>query len=261
MRGIFLAVALLLTASVQAAEVQTSAAVAEIFSRSGFKGTFVLYDIETQQLTGFDQQRANTRYIPASTFKIPSSLIGLSTGAVSNVDEVFIYDGKPAWIKAWAHDMTLREAFKLSNVLVYQQVARRIGLERMKAEVAKMDYGNGDIGTVVDDFWLEGPLKISAVEQTRFLARLALGQLPFPAEAQAQVRDIAKLEQGENWVLYGKTGWTGKLGWWVGWVEQDGKLYSFALNMDMPDIKDTPKRLSIGKDSLRALGLLQGESQ
>lgn len=50
----------------------------------------------------------------------------------------------------------------------------------MRANVSRLGYGNAEIGQVVDNFWLVGPLKISAMEQTRFLLRLAQ-ELPFPA--------------------------------------------------------------------------------
>ncbi|MNY61120.1 Beta-lactamase OXA-2 precursor [compost metagenome] len=84
--------------------------------------------------------------------------------------------------------------------------------------------------------------------------------MPFPPAIQAQVRDICRLEQGANWTLYGKTGWAtahdSNIGWWVGWLEQDDKLYSFALNIPMTDLRDAGKRIELGKASLRALGLL-----
>jgi len=139
----------------------------------------------------------------------------------------------------WAKiaNMGLREAIKVSNVPVYQELARRIGLERMRDNVARMGFGNGEIGTVVDNFWLDGPLKISAVEQTQFLARLARDELPFPKDAQAKVREIVHLEQGDGWTLYGKTGWVNVpnpgIGWWVGWVIKESHVYSFALNIDI----------------------------
>nr|WP_269461524.1 penicillin-binding transpeptidase domain-containing protein [Methylocaldum marinum] len=117
---------------------------------------------------------------------------------------------------------------------IYQELARRVGLERMRANVSKLGYGNGDIGATVDTFWLKGPLKISAVEQTRFLARLAQGKLPIREDIQESVREIVHLEQGDNWQLYGKTGWENApgrdVGWWVGWVQKDDRVYTFALN-------------------------------
>lgn len=256
-----LILAALFTTSVQALEFKSSPAVAGIFAAAKVKGTFVLYDVSAATFTGVEAERAATRYYPASTFKIPNSLIGLASGAVSSVDEVLPYGGQPQFIKSWEQDMGLREAIKISNLAVYKELARRIGLARMQAGVRALGYGNGEVGTRVDTFWLDGPLQISAVEQARFLAALAQGQLPFPAEAQASVREITELEKGPGWTLYGKTGWntryTPGLGWWVGWVEQGGKVYSFALNIDMPNgMADAPKRVAVGKASLKALGLL-----
>lgn len=260
MKRIFCVALLLLSGQIRALDWRDSPAVSAEFERAAIQGTFVLNEIGSEQLVGHNRQRAETRYIPASTFKIANSLIGLATGAVSSVDEVFPYDGKPRFLKAWEQDMSLREAIKVSNLPVYRELARRIGLQRMRRQVAALGYGNGQVGSEVDAFWLKGPLTISAVEQTRFLTRLAQDQLPFPPATQAQVREISRLEQGANWTLYGKTGWATAqapgIGWWVGWLEQDGKMYSFALNIPMANVRDASKRIELGKASLRALGLL-----
>lgn len=156
--------------------------------------------------------------------------------------------------------MGLREAIQVSNVAVYQELARRIGLERMRDSVAKMGFGNGQIGSVVDNFWLVGPLKISAVEQTQFLARLVQDKLPFPKDAQAAVREMVLMERGHGWTLYGKTGWVNfpnpGIGWWVGWVQKEHNLYTFALNIDIKSESDAARRIELGKASLRALGVL-----
>lgn len=242
---------------------QDSQEVAKLFTAAGLHGTFVLYDASADRFTGHDRARAETRYIPASTFKIPNSLIGLSVGAVHDVDEVLPYGGQPQPFKEWEQDMGLRSAIRVSNVPVYQELARRIGLERMRANVAKLGYGNGEIGAVIDRFWLVGPLQISAIEQAQFLAHLAQDQLPFPKSAQAQVREIAQLEQGDGWTLYGKTGWADTyepdVGWWVGWVKKGDRVYSFALNVDMPNEGDAKKRIGLGKESLKVLGVLPSD--
>jgi beta-lactamase class D len=179
---------------------------------------------------------------------------------VKNVDEVLPYGGKPQPFKAWEKDMSLREAITLSNAAIYQQLAWRIGVERMRDGVSGMDFGNGEIGTVVDDFWLVGPLKISAVEQTRFLARLAQDALPFPKNLQESVREVIRLEQRDNWTLYGKTGWVNgpnpEVGWWVGWVQKHGRVYAFALNIDIQQATDASKCVELGRASLEALGVL-----
>jgi beta-lactamase class D len=90
--------------------------------------------------------------------------------------------------------MGLREAIKISNVAIYQELARRIGIERMRDGVKRLGYGNMEIGSVVDRFWLEGPLAISAVEQTQFLHRLVEGSLPIDPKALRAVKEITYRE-------------------------------------------------------------------
>ncbi|QOC22565.1 MULTISPECIES: class D beta-lactamase [Gammaproteobacteria] len=231
-----------------------------LFRDAEVTGTFVLLDAATGSFSGYNQSRAKTRFVPASTFKIPNSLIGLSVGAVESVDEVLPYGGQPQVIKAWEKDMGLREAITASNVPVYQELARRIGTESMRKNLASLDFGNNDIGASVDRFWLDGPLEISAIEQTEFLLRLARNQLPISAKLQSAVREIVLLEQGEGWKLYGKTGWENApepgIGWWVGWVEKEDSLFTFAMNMDIHQPSDAGKRVQLGMASLKALGVL-----
>lgn len=223
-------------------------------------GTFVLFDPAADTMSVWNAARAKERFIPASTFKIANSLLGLEAGAVKNVDEVLPYGGKPQRIKEWEHDMGLREAIKISNVPIYQELARRIGIERMREGVKKLGYGNMEIGSVIDHFWLDGPLKISAAEQAQFLNRLVDGKLSIKPSAVAAVKEITLLEKTDAYELHGKTGWsiatTPEIGWWVGWVERDHKVYPFALNIDMVDSKDAEKRMSIGRECLKALGKL-----
>jgi len=244
----------------QAAQWKESPHLEQLFAQQGVTGTFVLHDASADVYTVHDRARAQTRFIPASTFKIPNSLIGLGTGTVASVDQVLPYGGGKTARPEWAHDMSLRDAIKISNVPVYQGMARRIGLAAMRSNLQTLNYGNMDPGTAVDTFWLKGPLMISAVEQTVFLEKLAQDRLPFSKEAMAAVRDITRQPGAAD--LHAKTGWGSgpvkevDLGWWVGWVMKDGKLYSFALNIDIPD-GAADKRVSLGKAALQALGLLQ----
>lgn len=257
----WLTACLLLSASVQgyAATWMASPQLAQLFQQKGVTGTFIVHDVSADVYTVHDRARAETRFIPASTYKIPNTLIGLATGAVASVDTVLPYGGKPTSRPDWAHDMSLRDAIKISNVPVYQGLARRIGMTAMQASLRKLNYGNMDPGTEVDTFWLKGPLKISALEQTVFLERLAQDQLPFPQAAMAAVRDITRQPGAAD--LHAKTGRGDgpsenvDRGWWVGWVTKDGKLYSFALNIDIPD-GAVDQRVALGKAALTSLGLL-----
>jgi beta-lactamase class D len=247
-------------ASLSARSFREAPELEKIFADKGMQGTFVLLDPATDTVIAWPEARAKERFTPASTFKIVNSLIGLDTGAVKSVDEVLPYGGKPQRFKHWERDLHLRDAIKASNVPIYQELARRIGLERMRAGVKKLGYGNMEIGNVVDRFWLEGPLAISAVEQTEFLGRLVEGKLLVKPEATRAVKEITLLEKTETYELHGKTGWhmdeKRQIGWWVGWVERDGKAYPFALNIDMKGDDDAAKRVPLGRDCLKALNKL-----
>jgi beta-lactamase class D len=151
---------------------------------------------------------------------------------------------------------------KVSNVPLYQELARRIGLQRMREAIVRLGYGNQQIGSDVTTFWLRGPLAISAVEQTRFLSNLAHQKLPFPRSVQQQVAAITQIDAGPGWRLHAKTGWQNApaagVGWWVGWVQKGDQITPFALNIALTGAADAPKREQLGRASLQALGILPG---
>jgi len=259
MKTFFAVLVMIWTGQALALDVEQSPELENLFERAGVTGTFVLYDVSTNRLVVHNLPRAEKRFIPASTFKIANSLIGLSTGTVKDIDEVLPYGGKPQYFKSWEQDMGLRDAIKISNVPVYQELARRIGLKRMREGLAAIPYGNTETGSEVDTFWLKGPLQISAIEQAEFLARLAQGTLPFSGDVQRSVREIVQLKHRDDKVLYGKTGWTTTpdpdIGWWVGWVTSEGSVYSFAINIDVTDKGDVAKRVELGMACLKELGI------
>ncbi|GAA2720652.1 class D beta-lactamase [Actinocorallia aurantiaca] len=230
------------------------------FREAGVRGTFALLDVRRGRTTVVDRRRAEQRLIPASTFKIPHSLIALETRVIEDEHEVIPYGGQPQPFPQWEQDMDLRDAVQASNVPVFQTLARRIGVERERRWVNRLHYGDRQVGTVVDRFWLDGPLEISAVEQTRFLSRLARRELPFAERHQLTVRDILKTEEKDGYALFAKTGWGMStepgIGWWVGWVERGDDLYAFALNIDIVTDADTAKRVPLTRDLLQTLGVL-----
>lgn len=236
-------------------------AVAALFHQARVEGTFVLLDERSGELRGYNRTRAEQRFSPASTFKIANALIGLSLGAVPGVDALISYTGDAnPFMREWLQPMGLRGAMTVSNVPLYQELARRIGLARMREAIERLHYGNEQIGASVTTFWLRGPLAISAVEQTRFLSRLAHQSLPFPRTAQQQVAEITRVDSGPGWSLHAKTGWQNApgagVGWWVGWVRRGEQVTPFALNIAMAGAADAPKREQLGRSSLQALGIL-----
>lgn len=213
------------------------------------EATFVLLDLETGRMVRHDPARASDRFPPASTFKIPNSLIALETGAVAGPGHAIAWDSlavprEEFFPSSWARDQTLETAFRNSVYWYYQALARRIGPETYRKWLARFDYGNRDLGGGIDAFWLEGDLGISADEQVEFLRRLWTGALGVSERSTRIVKDLMLLEEGPGYRLRGKTGTaevtpTRELGWIVGVVETPDGDFAYALNMEGEDVWET----------------------
>lgn len=233
----------------------------------GVRGTFVLLGPDAQ--ARHDPERAATRVLPASTFKIPNSLIALETGVADGPDFALERDTirvprEEWWPAAWAEDHTFRTALPGSVVWYYQELARRIGPDRMRESLQRFDYGNREISGGIDRFWLTGGLRISAEEQVEFLRRFYNGELGVSDRSTRLVRELLVMEESADYRLSGKTGWAGlgegdapDIGWFVGYLERGPDVYFFALNIDIERADDVAARVSITKAILSDLGLMQ----
>ena len=213
------------------------------FSTHGVTGSFILCSTDGDSCERIDADRCAQRFIPASTFKILNSLIALETGAVDGTGEVLPWDGRRHRITSWNQDQDMEHAFQRSCVWFYQELARRIGSERMQAWVDSCDYGNRDIGGGIDRFWLDGALRISQEEQIVLLRRLWHETLPFRRDVQQTVKRLMVLEKGEDYVLSGKTGLADLdgvfTGWLVGFIERGERSWCYALNISSADMEMT----------------------
>ena len=236
------------------------------------KGAFVLYDSKNNRYVRHNEARCRQRFTPASTFKIPNSLIGLETGVIRDADFVISWDrqrypneGRPttAPFIHWWQDHTLSSAMRYSVVWYYIELARQVGDQRMKKYVTQFRYGNGDTSGGIEQFWRNSSLQISADEQVDFLRRFYAEKLSVSKRSTGIVKDIILLEQTPTYRLSGKTGAApfdgGTLAWFVGYLERDANVYFFALNMDGANyeaIRD--ERINLTKRILVELGYLSG---
>jgi beta-lactamase class D len=230
--------------------------------------TLVVYRLEDERTWISNPDRAKERFAPASTSKIPHTLIALETGAVSGPDEVFEWDGIKRFADSWNETQDFASAYKRSTVWIYQAVTPRIGSAALHEWLAAFDYGNAETGALEDvsQYWLRGPLAISAEEQAAFLARLAHRTLPLSARTYQRAVPMMVADSGPGWTLYGKTGWKSvegetDIGWFVGWLEQTGGdapgTYAFAFNMNMTDPQiDAQKRKAVVLGALSDIGAL-----
>lgn len=231
------------------------------FAEVGTEGTFVAFKPENYLVIASDKVRSGQGQLPASTFKIPNSIIALETGVVADPDkDIFKWDGVKRPIEAWNKDHTLRSAIAASAVPVYQEIARRIGAERMQRYVNLLEYGNRNIGGGIDQFWLTGDLRIDPVQQIDFLERLRRGGLAVSQRSQQLTREILSVEKAGEAVIRYKTGLLGaergkpSLGWVVGWAEKGKDVTVFAMNMDCKTPTHVPARMPVTKQLLADVG-------
>ncbi len=242
------------------------------FDDKSVVGTFGIYDNGTGQFTIHNMARfKDSAYLPASTFKIVNSLIGIETGRIVNEKMIIKWDGVVRPFpngdssKTWNKDLTMEEAFKRSALPYYQEVARRIGKDTMQFWLDSLKYGNKKIVSPIDQFWLDNTLKITADEEMGFVKKLYFNQLPFQKRTQEIVKKIMVQEENTNYKLAYKTG-TGTLAngtilcWIVGWIEENRHPYFFVMNMEgKPEANIMSFRLDLLKAILKQQGFLEGK--
>ena len=238
----------------------------QYFDARNAEGCFSMQDNSSGKVTVYNLEMDTTRVLPASTFKIVNSLIGLETGKITDENMVIKWDGIKRPVDEWNKDLTMAEAFKVSAVPYYQEVARRIGRDTMQHWIDSISYGNKDLRGPIDSFWLNNHLKISPDEQVGLMKKLYFDQLPFRKGVQETVREVMLQEDNTAYKLSYKTGWGfdeagNSIGWLVGWIEENRHVYFFATLIKSKDknIDMVPVRIGITKDILKHYGFFEGK--
>jgi beta-lactamase class D len=239
---------------------------------NGYDGSIVVYDKIADNYIVHNKKRSVIRYSPFSTFKIPNSIVALETVIIPDVDSTFQWDTikylpEAWWPEQWKGTHTMRTAIKYSVVPFYRAIATEIGEKRMKEYLIRFNYGNVDISSGIDAFWLNGSLGISAMEQIMFLKKFYDNSLGVNEHTINAVKNILVQKETGSYRISAKTGGgngidkndPGKYrGWYVGYVEKGKDVFFFALNIDgtdTPDIRNA--RISITESVLKALKIIE----
>ena len=227
------------------------------FKDCGLAGSTTIYDYKQQKWIFSNPADADKASLPASTFKIINLLIALETGVIKDENEVIKWPGSMDTTRyGYRHeiykDMTVREAFAVSAVWVFLDLAKKIGRERYRQYLTLCKYGNADVSEKDPDFWNLGPLAISPVNQVEFMVNAYEGKLPFSKRNLDILKRVMINEQNENYILRAKTGWTREngmdSGWWVGYVERKENVYFFATRVSKPRSVKNPNFGSCRKE-------------
>ena len=197
----------------------------------------------------------NKAYAPESTFKIAISLMGYDSGILIDEDnpEIDPDEGYQHYLNTHRGTHNPRTWMRDSCLWYSQKITPLLGLERFRQYVMDFDYGNRDImgnGDAYDGLtnsWVMSSMAISPMQQLRFVQKIVNKQLPVSQHAYDMTKKILFREElAGGWMLYGKTG-AGYLlnadktrsslkhGWFVGWMEKNGHIVTFAAHIEMEE--------------------------
>lgn len=228
---------------------------------NGDKGTFVLFNEQSNQYTIFNKDGSEKRVSPCSTYKIVMALTGLNNGVISKTDNNISWDGKNYPYTEWNKDQTLESAMKYSVNWYFDKIDSKISRKDLQECLNSLDYGNENILALDNQYWNQSSLKISAIEQVQFLKKLWNYDVKFKKEDVDFVKNSIKLIEEDGVVLYGKTGSGSENnrdvnGWFVGVLEKGNNKYYFATNIEGTDHINGQKAKSIALDILKENNLI-----
>lgn len=222
-----------------------------------YEGSFVLYDMNADYYTIYNQDQSTLRISPNSTYKIFSALLGLEANVISPDHSTMKWNGIPYPFDAWNQDHDLSSAMAYSVTWYFQKLDQMLQEDKIEAYLKQINYGNHDISGGLAGYWLESSLRISPVEQVQLLRDFYINKFQFEQKNIQAVKEAIQLEEANGSVLSGKTG-TGSVnekninGWFIGYVETKGNTYFFATNIQQEDhasgSEATDITLSILKD-------------
>ncbi len=218
------------------AKKEESKVIQSLLDKSKVNGVILIYDSNKNTYYSNNFNKAKQSSIPASTYKIPHSIIALEIGELKDEKTLFKWDGKKRAFSIWEQNLTLKQAFRKSCVPCYQELARKIGVKRMKENLVKLSFGRMYFDDkTIDNFWLVGKSEISPFEQIDFLQRFYNRKLNISDSTYNTVKNILKIKEYNNFVLSGKTGLgilpNNNIGWFVGYIEKKNNTFYFATKV------------------------------
>ena len=232
---------------------------------NGYKGSFVLYDLNGDTWKVYDMEQATLRTAPNSTYKIYDALFGLEEDVIAPDDSFMAWDGTNHPFEAWNGNQDLLSAMQSSVNWYFEEIDKQASPSAIQDYIRKIGYGNEIVNANVSAYWMQGALKISPVEQVELLTALYNNQFDFAPENINAIKNSICLFPPENFSseginFYGKTG-TGCVdgqdvnGWFVGYIEAAGNTYFFATNIQAAENATGSKASEISLSLLSHLGI------
>lgn len=227
----------------------------ELYRQNSITGSILVESLDGRVKYQYNLSE-DERFIPASTFKIPNTLIILEEGFINDPLQIIKWDGKEREYAPWNKDQTLKSAFQYSCVWCYQRFAKQVGDKKYLEYLREFDYGNRLTGSDVSRFWLDGRLRISVKDQIKFLRKVYAEELPIKQEHIRTLKSIMLSEVNSDYKIWSKTGWSGKDGWYVGYLVAHDRTWFFANHIEINKSSDLEFRKKLTLETLKALNII-----
>ena len=213
----------------------------EFFIKSGINGSITIFDLEKDKWIFSDSIQSKKGSLPASTFKIINSLIGLEEKVVKGKNDTIRWDGQPKYFKTfkianWNKDNDMEMAFKNSTIWYYEEISKQIKKRKYKRYLKKSRYSDREIESGQgNDFWNYGNLKVTPTNQIELLVKLYKNELPFKDKNQELTRELMLEKETSEYRLSTKTGWCYDkidIGWYIGYIELEDNVVFFATRIE-----------------------------
>lgn len=190
------------------------------------------------------------RVPPACSFNIFLSLVGFEEGVLHDENNpVWDYqEGYPGSYDTWRQSQTPLSWMRVSAYWYSQLIAQELGKDKIESYLNLFNYGNQDLSGGHTSAWVNSSLRISPWEQAQFVQNIFKGSFPISSHALEKTKLLLfKEEMSNGWKIYGKTGLSSfihksgekmQVGWLVGFIEKQGRVLSFAYNIQEPKIND-----------------------
>lgn len=222
-------------------------------------GCAVVYDLNADKYTVYNEAEVTRRVPPCSTYKIYSALNALEQGIITPESNTVSWDGTEYSFDMWNKDQTLNSAMQGSVNWYFQTLDKKAGTEQMEYFFTEIGYCDGNLGDDPDSYWNGSGIKISALEQVELLVKLYSNDFGFRDANIDAVIDAMELNDAG---LYGKTG-TGRLddinvaGWFIGFVETDANTYFFAVYLNSDSGADGAMAYETAQNILENMNIIE----
>ncbi len=212
-------------------------------------------------------------YSPHSTFKIALSLMGFDSGILESPQSPSFSFKKEysSGINVCKGDHNPKSWMRDSCVWFSQVLTSKLGMKKFRDYVSKFNYGNKDVSgdpgkdNALERSWLNSSIRITPDEQLQFIQNVIDKKLSVSEKAYAMTKEILFIQElPGGWNLYGKTGngrYKGELqhGWFVGWIEKDGRKLVFVNHIVDESKQSTYASFRSKNDALTKLWYLINE--